>query len=258
MKNKLLNQIQAASHRNRCQQFFKDLKNELEGDEWSGLRVDAETGDLYMYDIIGWPWVTALDVLDLIGKVKGDTITLHVNSPGGDVFEGFAIFNALRNSGKKVKTVVDGLAASAASYIAMAGGEIIMAENALMMIHDPWTFSIGNAADLRKDAEILDKIKEGIINTYATRSQIDKEEVANMMADETWMTAGEAVDQGFADAVGDKSDGDPANRYDLSVFAKAPGAKENPKDAESKTIYSADHFRRQIALNNLKSIKQTR
>jgi len=258
MKNKLLNQIQAASHRNRCQHFFKNLKNELEGDEWSGLRLDAETGDLYMYDIIGWPCVSGMDLVDLIGKVKGDTITLHLNSPGGDVFEGFTIFNILRNSGKKITTVVDGLAASAASYIAMAGSEVIMAENALMMIHDPWTFSIGNAAELRKDAEILDKIKEGILNTYSTRANIDKEEVANMMADETWMTASEAVDQGFADSIGKKSEMDASNNFDLSVFAKAPGAKAEPKDKESKTIYSADHYRRQIALNNLKTINQKR
>lgn len=234
-------------HRARTQGYFKDLKCELEGDSWTGLRADTAKGNLYIYDVIGWPWVTALDVLELVDKFQGDVINLHINSPGGDVFEGFAIFNSLRNHPKKVNTFIDGIAASAASYLALAGETVTMAENAMFMIHDPWTVSIGNSVDLRKDADLLDKVKDSIIATYATRAGIDKDAVAKAMSDETYYSATEAVEAGFADKVGAKTEleTEPSNVLNFKREAE-------PKASEDNQILSASVLRRQNAILQLK------
>lgn len=247
-------------HRSRTQNYFKNLKCELEGDSWSGLRADTAKGNLYIYDIIGWPWVTALDVLELVDKLEGDEINLHINSPGGDVFEGFTIFNNLRNHPKKVNTFIDGIAASAASYLALAGDKVTIAENAMFMIHDPWTVSIGNSGDLRKDADLLDKVKGSIIATYATRSGIDKDQVAKDMEAETYYSATEAVEAGFADKVGSKNDleTDPENILNFKRDAEDPEGKgiegkQGPVGSPgTQQILSASVMRRQQAILQLK------
>lgn len=160
--------------------------------------------DLYIYDDIGPDWlgmVSAKAVIEDLGQLTGD-ITVRINSPGGDVNEALAIYNALTRHGGKVTVSIDGLAASAASYIAMAGKTITIAENAMLMIHNPWTFAMGDAPALRKTADVLDKYGQGIVDVYAARSGQAKEDVAAKMTAETWFTAAEAVEYGLADSVG--------------------------------------------------------
>ena len=152
-------------------------------------------------DDIGGFGVSAKSFLNDMRAVKGDTINLSINSPGGDVFAGVAIYNALRSSGKKVNVKVLGLAASAASLIAMAGDEIEMPENAMMMIHNPWSFAMGDADELRATADVLDKIGGSLVGTYAARTGKDEDEIKALLDAETWMTAQEAVDMGFATKV---------------------------------------------------------
>jgi ATP-dependent Clp protease, protease subunit len=152
-------------------------------------------------DDIGGFGVSAKSFLNDMRAVKGDTINLSINSPGGDVFAGVAIYNALRSSGKKVNVKVLGLAASAASLIAMAGDEIEMPENAMMMIHNPWSFAMGDADELRSTADVLDKIGNSLVGTYAARTGKADDEIKALLDAETWMSAQEAVDMGFATKV---------------------------------------------------------
>lgn len=151
-------------------------------------------------DIGGWG-VSAKMFLDELRKVATPEVNVEINSPGGDVFAGLAIYNGLRNSGKKVNVKVMGIAASAASLVAMAGDTIEMPENTFMMIHNPWTFAAGDADDLREQADLLDKISDSLTTTYARRTGKSAEEIQTLLAAETWFTAQEAVDAGFATSV---------------------------------------------------------
>ena len=138
---------------------------------------------------------------DLKGLKNIKEINLRLNSEGGSVFDGHAIFNALRNHDARVVVDIDGLAASIASIIAMAGDEIRMAENAFMMIHDPWVVAAGTAEELRSQADVMDKVQEKLVNTYVKRTGGDADEIAGWMAAETWMNAEEALERGFVDSI---------------------------------------------------------
>ena len=139
--------------------------------------------------------------LDALGDVS--ELEIHINSGGGDVFAGFAIHNMLARH-KAHKTVyIDGLAASIASLIAMAGDEIVMPHNSMMMIHNAWAMTMGNAEELRKMADELEKIDGVLRDTYVAKTGLDESEIADMMANETWFTANDALDLGFATSIED-------------------------------------------------------
>jgi ATP-dependent protease ClpP protease subunit len=189
----------------------------------------AKSATLYLYDFVGFdPWsgggVTAKKVIDdlaALGQV--DAIDVRVNSPGGDVFDGVAIYNALARNPAKVTVHVDGLAASIASLIAMAGDEIRVAENAMFMVHQPWTIAIGDAPEMRRVAEALDKAWSSMLATYQRRTGRRAETITKKVADaggEWWLTAEEAVAQGFADVVAAPSK--DAEAFGLARFRKAP------------------------------------
>lgn len=133
-----------------------------------------------------------------LSKRSGD-LTVAINSVGGDVFAGISIYNSLVQYSGRVTVRVDGLAASIASIIAMAGDKIIMSPGSEMMIHKPWTLAIGDSEELQKNIEILDKIQESLVSIYTARTGLTKEEIVTMLEAETWMTADEAVEKGFAD-----------------------------------------------------------
>jgi len=156
--------------------------------------------EISIYDSIGGYEINAKQFADDLKALEVDTIHLRINSPGGSVIDGNAIFNALQRHSAKVITHIDGLAASMASVIAMAGDEVRMADNALFMIHNPWTVSMGNADELRADADLLDKMRDIILTSYG-RSQYSAEELIDLMDAETWMTAQEALDAGFIDEI---------------------------------------------------------
>ncbi len=175
-----------------------------------GFRAADENNvpTLYIYDDIGPAVWGMIDAETVIGELEAfgnvDEINLRINSQGGDVFEAFAIYNALLRHEAQVIVDVDALAASAASLIAMAGNRIRMAENAMLMIHDPWTFAIGNSDELGKVIEVLDKITQTIVDTYVARAgnKSDAETIRQQMRDETWLTAQESIDAGLADEIG--------------------------------------------------------
>ncbi len=137
--------------------------------------------------------------IEAAGKAK--TIGLTINSRGGEVDHALSIFNYLRSHSASVTVKIDGIAASAASIIAMAGDIIVMPANALMMVHSPWSFAAGNSDDLRKAADDLEKFEAALIETYMARTGKDADDIKALLAAETWMTAAEAVEEGFADEV---------------------------------------------------------
>jgi ATP-dependent protease ClpP protease subunit len=157
------------------------------------------SGALMLYGIIGDD-VTARAVVDAVSKLSGP-IVVRINSPGGSLTEGVAIYNTLRNSGRRVIVRVDGAAYSAASLIAMAGDEIVMAEGATMMLHDPWASITGSSADMRQTADAVDLQRDQMISIYAARSGLAREEIKAMMASETYLDAHSACERGFATAV---------------------------------------------------------
>lgn len=175
----------------------------------AGWRVENATSqdepaELYIYDEIdasGWWGISARDVVEALAMITADTIELHLNSPGGDVFDAFSIYNALRNHPATVNVVVDGLAASAASYIMLAGDSIEMEPNASVMIHDAIGFTYGNASDHEQMRALLDKQSGIIAQIYADRSGSTVDEWRTAMKVETWYTADEAVTAGLADSV---------------------------------------------------------
>lgn len=162
-------------------------------------------GEIWLYDQVGEGFFggmsakTFVQELNKLGQV--DTVNLHINSPGGSVFDGVAIYNALKNHPARIEVDVDSVAASIASVIAMAGDEIRIAANSMMMIHDPYGMSMGNADDMRKTADLLDQIKGVIVSTYAKRTGETESSIAKLMHDETWMSADDALRLGFVDSI---------------------------------------------------------
>lgn len=167
----------------------------------------GDDGELMLYgDISSSTWfgdeVTPKDFkkdLDSLGNVKN--LNIYINSGGGDVFAGQAIHSMLKRHEAHKTVYIDGLAASIASVIAMAGDKIIMPKNAMMMIHNAWTIAAGNAGDFRKMADDMDKIDESIQQVYVAKTGMDQSEIAEMMNKETWLTADDAIKKGFADEI---------------------------------------------------------
>lgn len=185
------------------------------------VRSAGDAAEIALYDEIGAWGVSAKDFRAELGKLKAGTIRLAINSPGGDVFDGIAIYNDLVTHPARVEVTVTGLAASAASVVAMAGDTIAMASNAFMMIHDAWVFTMGGGADLRELAALLDKIDLALADTYAARTGGKRDEIAALMDAETWFSAEQAVAAGFADRALGKTEQATA-KFDLSAFRNAP------------------------------------
>lgn len=177
--------------------------------------TEPSVADIYIFDMIGG-WIddlwgfsgvtTAKSFLDELSKLPEavKTLRLHINSPGGDVFSAVAIANTLRDQraskSRTVDVLIEGLAASAASVIAMAGDTVRMADNALFMIHNPWSWVVGEAKDMRQSADELDTVRDTLISTYQWHSTLSREEIAALMDATTWMDADEAIARGFATA----------------------------------------------------------
>jgi len=163
--------------------------------------TENDTAEISLYDEIGGFGVGAKQFLGELGRLKGKHIHLRINSPGGSVVEGTAIFNALRRHQGGVTVHIDALAASMASVIAMAGMPVYMADNALLMVHNPWTITAGDSDELRKEADLLDKLKASIRNAYQRKTGLPEDQLQTMMDAETWLDSVDAVALGFVDAI---------------------------------------------------------
>jgi len=193
----------------------------LDKPDWFKVQAisDDET-EIMIYDVIGWPFISADDFVRALAGITAKTVTVRINSPGGDVFDGMAIFNALKTYNGKVVTRIEGIAASMASVIALAGKEVQAYANTMYMIHEPYAFTAGNQYSLRELADILEKMSGQMIDIYSSNASPGKREIAQMMKDEAWLTAKEAKEKGFIDTI---IDGKAAKaQFDLSMFANAP------------------------------------
>lgn len=156
-------------------------------------------------DITSWEWfesdVSSYTLSKELDGLDVDVVNVYINSYGGEVAEGLAIYNALKRHKAKVKTFCDGFAASIASVIFMAGDERIMSNASLLFIHNAWTYTSGNANDLRKQAEDLDTMTQASVNTYMNHVNITEEELKELLDEETWITPQDALTMGFATSI---------------------------------------------------------
>lgn len=224
---------------------------------WFDIQSKAdEDATIRIYDYIGWGGVTAADFAKELKSVTAKTINVRVNTPGGDVFEGLAILNSLKDHGATIHVKIDGLAASIGSIIAMAGHTITMGESAFMMVHNPWALTIGNANDMREMAAVLDKIGGSLAGIYASRAKVTIEQAQSWMGNETWFTAEEAKAAGLADAVqgSESKDASAQAKFDLSGYMKVPSALNecapvvNPSLPDSESVQKSALMRKRLAL----------
>jgi ATP-dependent Clp endopeptidase proteolytic subunit ClpP len=188
---------------------------------WYGFRAQSKGAEIVIYDEIGAFGIPAkafLDDLKALGPIA--ELTVRINSPGGSVFDGVAIYNALKRHDAAITVWIDGIAASIASMIAMAGDEVVMPENAMLMVHDPSGLVMGTAADMRAMAEALDKMTTGMVAAYRDKSGRSDAEIEALMRNETWLSAEEAVAFGLADRV--EQPVRMAAAFDLSRFSNPP------------------------------------
>ena len=194
--------------------------------QWFKIENKSDKAEIWIYEEIGedfWSGsgITAKSFQKELSEIKAKQIDLHINSPGGLVFDGITIYNLLKQHPASVTTYIDGLAASIASVIALAGDKVVMAENALFMIHKASGMVIGTSDDMRDFAEKLDKVNGSIATTYTSKTKKDESEISAMMAAETWLTADEALDFGFVDEI--------AGEVDMAACAKFVPAMQKAK-----------------------------
>ena len=182
----------------------------------------SASGELLLYGDIGdyWDDNDALSVVQQLESINSDEITVRIHSAGGLITEGLAIYNRLKESKAKITVHIDGLAASMASVVAMSGDKIVMPDNALMMIHKPWNMAVGDAEEMRKIADSLDVFEESILKIYMSKTNLSKDALQTMLSDETWLSAEQAIEYGFADELSEPIKA--AASLDLSNFNKAP------------------------------------
>lgn len=256
--------------KNRLNKLYADNRKAAARKFEVVAKADTNEVEIFLYDHIvssedeaeWWGGVAPESFVKAVYAVDKDaTIHLRINSPGGSVFAARAMEQALRDHKGKVVVHIDGLAASAATFIAMAGEEVIMAKGAMFMIHKAWTGMWGNADDLRKEADLLDKIDGTLAETYASKTGKDLEQVSSWMAEETWFTAAEALEHGFATSIAETDA--KASAWNLSAYDKAPKPQsfaqppkpeEKPAPAVPQTITDGHRARQQQRLNLLSRI----
>jgi len=195
------------------------MENLFENKSWYDMPIEAKTGkstDIHIYDEIGVHGVTAKSFLEDLKGLKGKDITVHINSTGGDVFQGQAIYTALKNYSGKVTVKIEGLAASMATIIALAADKVEMTSNSLFMIHSPMSNVFGNKSQMRKQINALEKVETTMLSVYKAKTNISEDEIEQMMARETWLSAHEALELGFVDEV--LGAVKVVARYDLSGY----------------------------------------
>ena len=186
-------------------------------EKWYNIQNKAgEAADIYIFDEIGTYGVTAQDFISEIKGLKDMPINLRINSLGGDVFDGMAMYNVIKRREAKTTVYIEGIAASIATIIALGADEVIMAENSLFMIHNAWGGTSGEAKDMRKTAETLDKITSELTDIYVKKTGLSYDALAEMMDEESWLNAQEAFDLGFIDTISDSIK--VAAKYDVSKF----------------------------------------
>jgi len=227
------------------------LKNQAKPRNFRSVSNEGETPTIYLYDIIGSDWyggVSAQAFASELNALRNEPIVhLRINSPGGDVFEARAIATALQQFSGKVIAYIDGVAASAATWVALAADEVFISDGAFFMIHNSWTLAYGDKSVMIDTAALLDKIDGAIVADYVRATGKSEDEVRAWMNAETWFTAQEAVDNGFADQLTEsKSKAD--NVWDLSAYKNAPKPEQKPTVDDNQIKQHREALLRNIAL----------
>ncbi|HEY1397082.1 head maturation protease, ClpP-related [Roseateles sp.] len=271
----LENRMRSPLPNNRLAQLLADNR-QAQGRRFEVKAVDgnADEVEIFIYEPIvssdleaeWWGGVSPNAFVKALRGITASTIHLRINSPGGDVFGARAIETALREHKAHLIVHIDGLAASAATFIAMAGDEIVISPGAMFMIHKAWTLTWGNADDLAKTVALLQKVDDTLGDTYAARSGQDKAQILEWMSAETWFTGEEAVEHGFVDRLaGEKEkDGAPENQatWNLSAFlARATRAAAVQTSAQAAPPVATDPPQEDIHRNRqqqrLRALKLT-
>lgn len=229
----------------------------------------ADEATIYLYDQIvsdeltaeWWGGVAPQTFVKELLAIDAPVIHLRINSPGGDVFAGRVMEQAIREHKSKVIAHIDGYAASAASYVALAADEVVIAPGGMFMIHKAWSIGYGNSDDLLQLASLLDKIDGTLADTYVRETKNERQQILDWMLAETWFTADEAIAHGFADRISESEKAKAQVRFDLSAYAHAP--KESSEEwveanreafiaAQARQValdgQNTDHLRRRLAL----------
>ena len=185
---------------------------------WYNIQAKASSDivDIYIFDEIGAFGLNAQSFIEEIKEFKNSPINLHINCVGGDVFDGMAIYNILKKRTAETTVYIEGIAASMGSVIALAADKVVMAENSLFMIHNAWGGAMGESKELKKTANLLEKISNEIADIYIKKTNLPYDEVKEMMDEETWLNADEALELGFIDSISDAIK--VAAKYDVSKF----------------------------------------
>lgn len=208
----------------------------------------------YMYGIVGSGWygdISAEKTREMFDNVDAEEIEIRINSGGGDAFEGIAICNYLRNHKAHVTVVVDGLAASAASLIAMGANKVVMPSNTTMMVHRAATYAYGNADSLEKQAKMLRDVDDALIQSYRNRFNGEFHELEALLDNETYMTAEKALSYGLCDEIVDSIDNSVDSKEDVVEEPEQPAAIENEADRREINAEKSANFMASL----LKSIK---
>lgn len=231
---------------NKLMQLIKDNS----GSEVRKIRSEMTDNEahIYIYDIIDSDWgASASGLVAALDAAGEKPVCLHINSPGGDAFEGKAMASVISGHKAKVTCCIDGIAASAATTVALAADEVCITENGLFMIHNAWMMAIGDCRDLRQTADLLEKV-DGTINAdYARKTGATPEQVSAWMDAETWFNAQEALDAGFVDSIDPSSKCKPSSKWNLSAYANAPTIEPEEPDlsqqAELQTLRNRNRLK---------------
>lgn len=218
------------------------INNKSKGDFFrSSMTVEGQA-TVYLYDtIVGsdleadiFGGISPKQFAQIFDEIDAPVINLRVNSPGGNVFGARAIQNTISRHPSTVVAHVDGLAASAASILIMAANEIVMGEGSFLMIHNAWTLAVGNAADLRQQADDLDVIDASLVDSYVAKTGMQADQIRDMMQAETWIGAKNAIDLGFADKLADFAQNQSSKAWDLSAYTTTPPKSNLENNANHK------------------------
>lgn len=202
--------------------------------------VQDDGTHVYVYDVIDSYWGASASLLvAALGDAGGGTVHLHINSPGGDVFEARAMAAAVVGYSGDVIAHIDGVAASAATYLALSANEVRMTDGGLFMVHNSWTLAMGNASELLSTAALLEKIDGTIAADYAKKTGASAEQIKAWMDAETWFTAQEAKDAGFIDAIDASTKADKKAQWNLSAYANAPKIEQPQQQPDLNEQVSA-------------------
>jgi ATP-dependent Clp protease protease subunit len=225
------------------------------------IRADAsgDVAHVYVYDVIDGYWgASATALVEALNAVRGKPVSLHINSPGGDVFEARAMVAALRAHDQPITAYVDGLAASSASWLALAASAVHIQDGGMFMVHNSWSWTWGNKHELRTTADLLDKIDGTIAQDYTRKTGADNATVVAWMDNETWFTAQEALEAKLVDHIitqPTQADGAGSNRWNLAAYSNAPKPPKPPEPSPQDVAAQAERQQRlnrsRLALLNI-------